>query len=172
MVDVTEISAVVAAAGVLVGVIYYVMDLRHQSNIRRTDLNLRLYSIANSSEFLDAFGKIDSLQVKGYEDYVEQYIHSPTESSMSKAFITIISFYSLLGQLLKRNLIDIDLVYDNIGSSYPLALYEKVKPIIIGTRKKFNEPTAMIEFEYLCDELKRKEPQLRKTWRKYLSQSS
>ena len=29
MVDLTEISAIVAAAGVLVGVVYYMLDLRH-----------------------------------------------------------------------------------------------------------------------------------------------
>ena len=82
------------------------------------------------------------------------------------------SFYGLLGQLLKRKLIDIDLIYDAVGTSYPLALYERVKPIIIGVRKELNEPAAMIEFQYLVDELKKKEPQLKKAWERYFSQNS
>jgi len=41
MVDITEISAMVAAAGVLVGVAYYIQDMRSQSRIRQTDLTLR-----------------------------------------------------------------------------------------------------------------------------------
>jgi hypothetical protein len=30
MVDITEVFAIVAAAGVLVGVVYYIVDMRHQ----------------------------------------------------------------------------------------------------------------------------------------------
>jgi hypothetical protein len=171
MVDIQTASIAIASAGVLIGVAYYILDMRHQNKVRRTDLDLRLYSITASSEFQDAFGKIMSLQVKNYEEYVKQYGPISSGSQMQKAFTTVISFHALLGGLLNRKLIDIDLVYDNIGGSYPIDLYEKVKPIIIGVRKEFNEPTAMIEFEYLCDELRRKEPQLRKTWKKYLSQS-
>jgi hypothetical protein len=66
MADITEISAIVVGAGVLVGVVYYMLDIRHQSKIRKTDLTLRLYSIQTTSEFLDAFGKVKSLQVKAH----------------------------------------------------------------------------------------------------------
>jgi hypothetical protein len=170
MLDIPSISAIVVAAGVLVGVVYYMLDIRHQSKIRKTDLTLRLHSIQFTSEFMDAFGKVNSLKVKDYQDYVKQY--GPTsDGSMQKAFATVASFYSLLGSLLYRKLIDIDMVYDNIGGNYPLTLYEKLKPIIMGMRREL-EPTALVEFEYLIDELKRKEPKLRKTWSKYLSQSS
>jgi xanthosine utilization system XapX-like protein len=43
MVDITEISAVVAAAGVLVGVVYYMLDLRHQARISARAFLLSLY---------------------------------------------------------------------------------------------------------------------------------
>ena len=43
MVDITDISAVVAAAGVLIGVAYYILDMRNQIRIRKTDLLIRLY---------------------------------------------------------------------------------------------------------------------------------
>jgi hypothetical protein len=36
VVGITEISAVVAAVGVIIGVVYYILDLRHQSKIRQT----------------------------------------------------------------------------------------------------------------------------------------
>jgi hypothetical protein len=45
MVDITEISAIVAAAGVLVGVVYYILDMKNQSRLRQTDLVLRLFPI-------------------------------------------------------------------------------------------------------------------------------
>lgn len=173
MLGITEISAILAAAGVLVGVVYYMLDIRHQNKIRKTDLALRLYSITATNEFGDAFGKVYRLQVKDYQDYVKQYgLPLGGEGNpMQKAFGIVMSFYVLLGTLLYRKLIDIDMVYDEIGGSYPMALYEKVKPILVGMRKEFGEPAAQIEFDYLIDELKKKEPKLRKTWSKHLSQS-
>jgi hypothetical protein len=171
MLDIPSISAIVVVAGVLVGVVYYMLDIRHQNKIRKTDLALRLYSIAQTSEFMDAMGKVGSLQVKYYQDYVKQSGSPLSGSPMPKAFATVASFYGLLGGLLYRKLIDIDLVYDNIGSSYPMTLYEKVKPIILGMRREI-EPTALVEFEYLCDELKRKEPQLKKTLNEAFAKTS
>ncbi len=44
MVDLTEISAFVAALGVLIGVVYYVLEMRHREKMRKTDLVIRLYS--------------------------------------------------------------------------------------------------------------------------------
>jgi len=54
MVDVTEISAVVAAASVLIGVFYYALQMRHQEKMRKTDLVVRLYSTWVSKEFSEA----------------------------------------------------------------------------------------------------------------------
>jgi len=176
MVDITEISAIVAAAGVLVGVAYYILDMRHQNKIRRTDLDLKLYSIAFSSEFQDAYMKIGNLQVKDYEDYVK---HGPYSSEspvwtvpMQKAFSTVIGFYGLLGQLLKRKLIDMELATDWVAGSDPLTLYEKVKPTIIGIRRDCKKPTANVLLEYLVDEFERKAPHkdLIDEFKKYLSQ--
>jgi len=169
MVDVTEISAVIAAAGVLVGVVYYVLEMRHQTRIRKTDLLIRLYSTGTSNEFMDAFWKISNLQVKDYSDYVKQYGPiSDSENPMNRAFFTIAYYYDLAGTLLYRKLIDPVTVYDVWGSSNPIKLFENIKPIVLGIRKEFGEPLALIGFEYLVDELKRKEPHLRKTWGKYI----
>jgi hypothetical protein len=50
MVDNTEISAFVAAAGVLIGVVYYILDMRNQTRIRKTDTLMKLYSSVSSKE--------------------------------------------------------------------------------------------------------------------------
>lgn len=117
---------------------------------------------------MDAFSKVNRLQVKDYEDFVKRY---GSDKAMNRAFAMVTSFYALLGQLLFRKLIDIDLVYDITGGSWILTFYENVKPIVLGKRRELGEPTYLVELEYLCDELRRREPQLRKTWKKYLSQN-
>ena len=50
--DVASVSAVVAAGGVIVGVIFAVLELRNLVKTRQTDLALRLYSQFGSKEFL------------------------------------------------------------------------------------------------------------------------
>lgn len=54
MVDITEISAIVAAAGVLVGVVYYILEIRHQIKMRQIDLLARLYSTMTGKEWMEA----------------------------------------------------------------------------------------------------------------------
>ncbi len=166
MVDITEISAVVAAVGVLVGVVYYILEMRHQTRIRKTDLIIRLYSTVNTHEFMDAFRKVASLQVKDYEGYVKQYGSMLSESPIRTALNTVCGFYDFVGILLMRKHVDINLVYDVIGSRMIQMMYGKLQPILLGIRKDFGEPLAYGGFDYLCNELLRKEPQLRKTWTK------
>jgi hypothetical protein len=70
--------------------------------------------------------------------------------------------------LLYRKLIDIESVYEIAGSGYPKMLYEKLKPIVLGIRRGV-EPSFEVGFEYLCNELSRKEPQLKEMWKKAVS---
>jgi hypothetical protein len=162
MADITEISAMVAAAGVLVGVAYYVLDMRNQTKIRRTDMLVRLYSRSTDSEFMDAFWKVMSMDAADYQDYVKKYGALSTDSPMNRAFFTTINFYQMAGVLLLRKLIDLVTVYDFWGSRNPTMLFEKVKPIVLELRREV-DPALYTGFEYLCAELKRKEPQLKKT---------
>jgi hypothetical protein len=161
MVDITEISAVVAAAGVLIGVVYYILDMRNQTRIRKTDQLTRLYSSSTSNEFMDALWEVMNLQVKDYQDYVKQY--GPlltTDNSMNRAFNIVSSYYELVGVLLYRKLVDLVTVHDVWGSG-PITLFEKLKPVLLGIRREI-EPGAFVGFEYLCHELKRNELQLKK----------
>jgi len=67
--DITSISAMVAAAGVLVGVVYYILDIRHQTRIRQTDLVMRLYSTRGSKEFQEAVKNVMTAKPENYKDY-------------------------------------------------------------------------------------------------------
>jgi hypothetical protein len=43
VVDISGISAMVAAAGVLIGVVYYALEMKEQTTIRKTDAFWRIY---------------------------------------------------------------------------------------------------------------------------------
>jgi len=71
---ISEISAVVAAAGVLIGVIYYILDMRNQRQVRQTDLIMRLYSRFGSVGFQKTWEKVVlSEEALSLNQYREKY---------------------------------------------------------------------------------------------------
>jgi len=165
VVDITEISAMVAAAGVLVGVVYYILDIRHQTKIRQTDLVNRLYSTFISTEFMDATMKFSSLEFKDYKDYVNKYgpivsvgKYGPTfnDTPEVKSLLFVDNFFNQVGILLHRRLIDAGLVRDVFGYRVEV-LWNKAELLIQGFRKELNQPEAGKWFEYLYNEMKKRE---------------
>ena len=113
MVDIQTVSIAIASVGVLVAAMYIALQIRHQTRIRKTDLFVGLWSTGTSNEFMDAFWKINNLQIKDYSDYVKQYGPlSNLENPVNRAFFTVGYYYDLAGTLLYRKLIDLVTVYD------------------------------------------------------------
>lgn len=154
MVDITEISAVVAAAGVLVGVVYYILDLRHQIKMRKTDLLVRLCSIWQGKDWLEAWDKVDSLETDGL-------IKMRAEHRMVE-INQVYSFFDEIGILLQMKLVDINLV-EKLLHGHVIRTWEKLKPALEYGRKLRNDPRIAEGFEYLYDEMKKREQKLRPT---------
>jgi hypothetical protein len=64
-----------------------------------------------------------------------------------------------LGMLLKRNLVDIDIVVDSYGGVAQV-FWKKVKPLVEGYRKDAHYPHHYERVEYLCSEIEKREQQL------------
>lgn len=162
MVDVLEISAIVAAAGVLAGVAYYILDMRNQAKNRKTDLIMRLYSTWSTDEYLHALMKFMTAEFKDHKDFREKYA-SPdgfSEDPVNLARLKTMTFYQGLGVLLKMKLIDIKLT-ERLFATSPIYTWEKMKPIIEGTRIKYKNPQYCAEYECLYDEMKKREQKLK-----------
>lgn len=174
MYSITDISAIVGVTGVFIGIIYYVIQIRYQTKIMRTDALVRLYSTTNSEDVLENFWKASSIKVNDYEDYVKQYGSPFSEnegSSIHKALMKTIGIYDLVGTLLYKKLIDIDIVYTVLGFESTKMLHQNLYPVILGIRRESNEPGAYAGFDYLVSELSKKEPQLRKNVEAMLDKS-
>ena len=92
MLDIPSISTIIAAIGVIIGVVLTVLEIRNLVDTRQTDLVIRLYSTFGSKEVQDA--------------------------------------------------------------------WEKIKPIAEGERKQTNRPQIWEWFEYLYNEMQKREQQL------------
>ena len=150
MVDIQTVSIAVASASVVLAAIYYVFQVRHQTKIRQTDLLTRLYSIMVSKDWLEAWQKVQSREALNYGDYLEKYGFV----ELNEIFV----FLDQLGRLLKKGLIDIELIPLTYGQVS--ATWEKIKPVLEGSRKRYNAPKHGEYAEYLCSELKKREQKL------------
>ncbi len=154
MVDIQTVSIVIASASVVVGVIYYVLQLRHQARMRKTDLVMRLYSAFGSPEFLEAWETIRKREFTDFGTYEKKYGLS--------AYMQVSTLFEGIGILLDRRLIDNDLADDLFSVPVRLA-WERMKALIQEDRKQTNEPRTWEWFEYLYNEMKKREQKLQST---------
>jgi hypothetical protein len=153
--DVSTLSVVVAAASVLIGMIFAIMQLRDFVKTRQTDLVMRLYSTYGSREFQEAWVETLRLEFKDYNDYLKKYGAASPEPVYTSVNM-VASFFEGLGILLRRKFVNIDLI-DDLFSSDIILTWHKMKLIIEGWRKHFNRPQMSEWFEYLYNEMKKRE---------------
>jgi hypothetical protein len=151
MLDIPSISAIIAAVGVLIGVVLTVLEVRNLVETRQTDLVIRLYSTFGSEELQDAWEKTQTREYKDFNAYRTEYgLREVNEVGW---------FFEGVGVLLHRRLIDIGLV-DDLFSSPVKRAWERLKPIAEGERNQTQRPQIWEWFEYLYNEMQSREQKL------------
>ena len=157
MLDVPSISAVVAAVGVIVGVVLAIMELRNITKTRQMQLIMSIYSLFTTRGYMEAWEKIRTREFKDYDGYVKK--HGLTD------FMQVASLFEGLGFLLHRRFLDVDLVRELMNESTKMT-WEKVKPMIEDARKqlsqrKSGEYVPIYQWwEYLYNEMQKREQRL------------
>jgi hypothetical protein len=157
MVSIAEISAMVAAASVLIGVALTVLELRHFSKQRQTQLVVELSSQTRSREYKEATMETLSAEFNNYNDFVKKYGAPFSKNQVPVSLSIICTFYEQLGVLVRNKLIDPDLVSQLFSIALP---WQKLKPIVEGMRKEYHEPRLYEWFEYLYNEMEKRERKL------------
>lgn len=157
---ITYVSVIVASVGVIGAVVYYLYTLRNQAQMRKTDLIVRLFSTSISKDFQDAEAKIFDLDVQDYADFKKKFGPYPGKHPIHLAIRTVAGYFEALGILLKRKLIQQDLVRDLFAIRLR---WEKLWPIINSLREELDEPGLFIFFEYLYNEEKKYRESMAKT---------
>ena len=152
--DIPSISAIVAAIGVLIGVVFTVLQLRDLVRTRHTDLVMRLYSTWQSKEFSEATLKVWNLEFKDYDDFVKKYGPWYSETEVYTAFRMVCNFFDGIGILLIRKLVDIEIVASMFARATKTS-WEKVK-LLVEDRRQIGT-TLFTDFEYLYNEIKKRE---------------
>lgn len=153
MVDIQTVSIGIASASVVAGVLYYAFQLRHQARTRQTDLVMRLYTTFSSTEFQDAWAKVRSSASKF--DSIDD-IYDFDKNVGLREVNQVCLFFEGVGILLQRRLADTSMIEDLFGGAIART-WEKVRTGVTKARQQLNDPTIYYYFEYLYNEMKKKE---------------
>jgi len=160
MVDIQTVSIAIASASVVAGVVYYALQIRHQGKVRQTDLVIKLSSDSGSREFTESYVEAMSAEFKDYDDFVSKYGKPIGKNPVSVAVLMMCNFHEQIGILLRNKLIDPYLVFELFAVAL---VWEKMKPIVEGMRKEYDEPRLYEWFEYLDNEMKKREQELQQS---------
>jgi hypothetical protein len=154
MFDIQTVSVLIVAIGVLSGVVYYIIEFRHQSRLRQTENLIRLspWFNMNAKEVQDAITNVCSIEYKNYDDYIEKYSDKP-EHVMLKM---LGNYFEGIGIMVNKKLVDADIVYSFWGDIIESS-WEKIKPMIGDMRKDENAPNMFEFWEYLYNEMEKRD---------------
>jgi len=116
MVDVSTVSIAIASAGVLAGVIYYILEIRHQSRLRQTESLIKLspWFNMNAREVQEAITQVCSIEYENYHNFLERYSEKPEYMTLK----ILGNYFEGIGILVYRKLVEVDIVYDFWGISF------------------------------------------------------
>ena len=171
MIELGLIRDLVAIFGVIAGFTYYVLTVRNAqrtrgltlkaqeqaTETRQAQLFMDLYETYRSPEFRHQFySLIMQHDWRNYEEYMEKY-GPATNLSVFVDHGALIGYFDGVRVLLKKGLVDVEMVYELL---YPMVTltWEKLEPTIIGARSTDPARTKLYNnFEYLYNELKKRE---------------
>jgi len=152
MLDIPSVSAIIAATGVIVGVVFAILQLRDLVRTRRTDLVNSLYSSVRTKEYLEAWEKFTTREITtDLPEYKKKY--GVIELNI------VLTLYDQVGVLLRRKLIDVGLVQDFFGPTV-MGIWGKFKPLFEEEEGRLGRPHVYQAIEYLYNEMKKREQTL------------
>jgi hypothetical protein len=145
MIDISTASTIVATVSVVIGVVFTLLEIRHLTKTRRTEVILRIYERFGSREIVDAIMKIGGAKFENFDDYVKKYGLTDT--------VQVLEIFDEVGILLEQGLVDINLVDNLFGPSMNTAWESNVQTLIKGIRIGSNQPTFFKHVDYLYNRL-------------------
>ena len=158
--DIPTISVLIASASVITGVIYYMVETRHQRVMRQTESVVRLspWFSMNAKEMQEAITSVCSVEYISYEDYLAKYAGKPEQTALK----LLGNYFEGVGLLVYRKLVEIDIVFDFWGD-IAQSTWEENKDLIFAMRKDSSEPRMFEYWEKLANQMKERKLASKKT---------
>ena len=155
--DIASIVAIIAAFGVMIGLVLTILQLRQLITQRKMQMMMGIVPMfkMGNKELMDSVSLVVTTEYKNYDDFVIKY-GDPFSASgpVPRAFQNVSGFWEGLGLLYRKRVVDRTLVREFYAFAVPFE-WEKMKPIILGMRDKYHAPGLYDEFEYLAGEMRK-----------------
>ena len=141
-----EGTAVLSALAGIAAVVFVVIELRHMDKHKDLEISMKLFEWAETDKLRKAFRWIDKeFQSDNFEKHRAEW---EANSEVAEYPYQIEAFFEEVGFLVNKELVDIDVIVDRLGS-YIVSNWKKLQPWIIATRKERNDRTFGEHFEKL-----------------------
>ena len=167
MVEITYqmVLSTIQTASLVIGIIYYITIMRNSQRnqelalkaqeqaleTRQAQLFMELYNTWRAPEFRRNWYMIRHIwEWEDFDDFWEKY--GPSDAELSAIRSSVLAFFEGIGVLVKRGLIDMNLVVDLLYTGIK-ETWEKYEEIIYGWRTKAGIPHIWKNYEYLYNEL-------------------
>jgi len=172
MVDLQTVSIVLTGTSVSIAAIYYILTLRNTYRTRQAQLFMDLYRNWISPEMSKIYGR--TRYGKGRYNLYEYYLQCMEDPADPKSILvdedrysdvqTLANFFEGIGVLVRRRLIDLDLVEDLLGARV-IWWWEAFRPISDMARKGPGDPVQSVNTEWLYNESVKRRGQQSRTRR-------
>jgi hypothetical protein len=158
MVSIETISIVFTGLSVSLAAFYYISTLRNaqrtqqlQLETRQAQLFMQIYQQFISKDFkLSYLDIINNWSWDDFDDFIRKYVADIENNSK---WDIVGSFFEGIGVLVKRGLVNPALV-DDLMSGHTLMSWEKMEPVYLEIRRRWNWPQIAEWWEYLYNEIK------------------
>lgn len=145
LVDLQELSIMVAAGTLIIGVISQIDTTRRGARTAERELEtrqaqffLQIYDNFHQADFFDKFTDILTWKWAGYEDFMLRYGRDANPRAWySEA--SVAAFFEGVGVLVHRKLIDPEIVGE-LMSRHIVLFWEKMSPVSLEMRKRLQMP--------------------------------
>ena len=160
MVSIETASIIVAATGVVLAAINQIISNRRAEQQRQTQLFMDLYNRWNTKEVSQQYGRIRfQYHIENYDDYIHLIGYEDERLDNVEAFSdfhNLAQFFEGIGVLVRRQLIDIDLVEDLL-SRRVIWWWEMYQHICTGAREDTGDSEMYENMVYLYKIMKQRQ---------------
>ena len=160
MVELGTVLSFIQAAGIIVGVAYYIMNIHNnqknqqlQLETRQTQIFMQIYQQINTEEVYKSWAELVNVGKIDYEDYLKKYDSTVNPDHFAKR-AQIWYSYNTIGELLRQGIIELDLLNRLSLGPMVITMWERWEHIIRKTRERERGPDLWEGFEYLYNEVK------------------
>jgi hypothetical protein len=150
MVDAQTVSIVFAGVSIGIAAIYYAMTLRNANRAREAQMLMAISSNFYGWQFSKSWSEFHfNIQFESPDEFWDKYGPRDNIEDFNKT-VTVMQFFESMGLLVKKNLIDIEDLYEFMGG-YAILIWNKMWGVIKEYRERIGSNETWRNYEYLVD---------------------